>query len=158
MLEETGTVVRADSENIWVETRAKSSCSHCGAHSCSTSVIAKLFGNRRNLLRLPNTLQARPGQQVVIGIPDRVLVAASMRAYLLPLLGLILGVAGGGWLGYGDFLQVLLGGAGLFMGLVLIGRASESGKARERYAPQLLRVAGAPTFEIDTTALTRSRT
>ena len=158
MLEETGTVVRAEGAYIWVETQPRSACSHCGTGSCGTSVVAQLFGNRRNLLRMDNSLNARPGQQVVIGIPDQVLVAVSLRAYLLPLLALILGVAGGAWLGYGDFMQVLLGGAGLFFGLVAIGRASESGKARERYAPQLIRLVGAPVFEIDTTALTRSRT
>lgn len=161
MLEETGTVVRAEDGHIWVETRPRSACSHCGVGSqggsCGTAVVAKLFGDRRNLLRLPNRLQARPGQQVVIGIPDGVLTAVSLRAYLLPLLALILGVAAGASLGYGEFVQVLLGGAGLFLGLAVIGRASESGKARERYVPRLLRVAGATPFEIDTTALTRSR-
>ena len=67
-------------------------------------------------------------------------------------------LAGGAWLGYGELMQVSLGGAGLFLGLAVVGRASESGKARERYVPQLLRVAGTTPFEIDSTALTRSRT
>lgn len=161
MLEETGTVVAQEGADIWVETQPRSACSHCGAGSqggsCSTSVIAKLFAVRRNRLRLENTLQAQPGQQVVIGIPDQVLVAVSLRAYLVPLLGMIGAVTLAVQLDMGELVQAFMALAGLFVGLTLMGQASKAGKARARYAPQLLRKLGTPEFVIDTTALARSR-
>ena len=162
MIEETGTVVELDGEHIWVETRSRSACSHCGVGgdngSCGTSVVAKLFGVRRNRLRLYNSLNAHPGQQVVVGIPDKVLVAVSLRAYLLPLLSMLGMTALAASLDMGQVMQGFMALSGLFIGLALIGRASNTGKAQARYAPQLLRLAGVTGMAIDTTALTRSRT
>ncbi len=140
MLEETATVTQADGEWLWLETEPKSACSHCNASGCSTSVIGKAFGNRRNRMRLPNTLGALPGQQVVIGIPEPVLVGASLRAYLLPLVVMLTA----GWLavaaGLGEVLQALFIMGGLIIGLrmagSMVGRPAVSG----RYQPRLLRV------------------
>jgi sigma-E factor negative regulatory protein RseC len=157
MLEEMGTVIEADGEHVWVQTQARSACSHCGTGSCSTSVVAKLFGVKRNRLRLLNSLQASPGQRVVIGIPDQVLVAVSLRAYLLPLLGMLGAAALAGMLGMGELVQAITALAGLLTGLALTGRASNKGRLRERYAPELLRLATGPTFELGLTDLTRNR-
>lgn len=157
MLEETGTVVKANEDWLWVETTPRSACSHCGAGSCTTSVVAKLFGTRRNQLRLPNSHGAQAGQQVVIGIPDQVLVAVSLRAYLLPLIAMIGATALAAMLRMSDLLQAFMALGGLFLGLSLMGLATQSGKARQRYAPKLLRTLGAPEPHIDITALSRSR-
>ena len=55
MIEETATVVAATPDHIWVEARARSACSSCGTQdSCATSSVSKLFGMRRQQLRLPN--------------------------------------------------------------------------------------------------------
>ena len=91
MLEETATVVEVIDGRLIAETESRSSCSHCSTDSCSTSVVAKLFGIRRNRLVMENTLQAKAGDRVVIGIPDNLLVQASVMAYLLPLV-VMLGV------------------------------------------------------------------
>ena len=86
-------------------------------HGCTTSVVSKLFGIKRNRFKLENSLGAQPGEQVVIGIPDELLVQASVRAYLLPLLVMMLATAvgsamglmtdtksaGPGWAGHGFF-------------------------------------------------------
>lgn len=157
MLEETGTVIATDQHHIWVETQSRSACSHCGAGSCSTSVIARLFGVKRNRLRLPNHLDAVIGQQVVVGIPDQVLVAVSARAYLLPLLGMLGAAALAGGMQAGDAMQALIALIGLFIGLALSGWVSETEAARERYTPQLLRLCDSPAPFIELTALTRNR-
>lgn len=157
MLEQTGTVVEANDDWLWVETQSRSACSQCGTGSCSTSVIARWFGVKRNRLQLVNSLRAKPGQQVVIGIPDQVLVAVSLRAYLVPILGMLGAAALAGLLNAGEGVQALMAIAGLLIGLTLMGRISGVGNAGARYTPQLLRTLGSPTVEIDNTALTRSR-
>lgn len=162
MLEQTGTVVEANDDWLWVETQARSACSQCGAGSCSTSVIAKWFGVRRNRLRLANSLRARPGQQVVVGISDRVLVAVSLRAYLVPVLGMLGAVSLAAVVDAGEVIQALLALAGLLAGFALVGWLSGSGEAGARYSPQLLRILrsptpGGPKIEINSTAFTRNR-
>lgn len=148
-------MVAVEGKWLWVETESRSACSHCGSGSCSTSVLAKWSRARPNRLRLLNRLQLRPGQRVVIGIPDQVLVAASLWAYLSPLL-LMLGAAGlAATLGLGDLARALAALAGLLVGLALSAKAANSGPTRDRFTPVLLRVAGA---EIDSTALTRNQT
>lgn len=142
MLEETATVTRAEGEWLWVETVPKSACSHCNAAGCSTSVIGKAFGNRRNRLRLANTLNAEPGQQVVIGIPEQVLVGASLRAYLAPLLAMLMFGVVAATSGLGEGLQALFALAGLFVGLYVAGGRdmNPAPHGHGHYSPRLLRV------------------
>ena len=141
MLETNGTVVEVDREFIWVETRPRSACSSCGTGGCTTSVLARLFGARPSRLRLQNSLQARVGQQVVVGIPDSVLVNASVLAYLVPLLAMLFAGTVAAWTGLGELAQVAMILSGLLAGIALVGRITGSQRSRARYAPRLLRVA-----------------
>jgi sigma-E factor negative regulatory protein RseC len=156
MLEETGIVVGIEDDLIVVETAPRSACSGCGAGGCSTSVIARLFGARRARLRMANTLHAAPGQAVVIGIPDQVLVRVSVMAYLLPLLAMILGASCAAALGLGEVTQALLAVIGLLLGLAGVGAASDSERARARYAPRLLRLADPVVRQVQLMDMQRS--
>lgn len=157
MLEESATVVRTEGPWLWVETQPRSACSHCSSSgSCSTSMVARLFGAKRNALRLRNDLQATVGQQVVIGIPDEVLRAASFQAYLVPLVAMILGVVVALQLGFGDPGQALFAFLGLFSGLAWMGRVSGEASARKRYSPKLLRLSGQQGVPVELSEMTRS--
>lgn len=158
MLEESGTVVDTDGKWVWVETVPRSACTHCGTASCSTSVVAKLFASRRNRFRLRNSLSASAGERVVIGIPDRILVAVSLRAYLWPLLIMVASVALAEQLGAGEVSQVCVGLLGLFGGLRFIGWMSRPERNGERLAPRLLRRSSNPAPHIELDELTRSKT
>ena len=142
MLEQEATVIEAGQHRLLVETIARSSCAHCSSNQCSTSVIAGLFGLRRNLLQIENTLQAKPGDQVMIGIPDRVLVRASLWAYLLPLVTMLAAAITALALGLGSSSQALFALAGLVSGLVCVNRATRSRQRRRSFDPVLLRVIG----------------
>lgn len=154
MLEETGTVVAVNGQWLWVETQAHSACSHCGSGSCSSSVIGKWFGVRRNRLRLPNDRSLQPGQQVVIGIPEQVLVSVALRAYLLPVLAMLGATVLAATLDFGEPAQALAGLAGLAAGLWLTAVAADAATTSRRCTPRLLGVVGT---EIDTTALMRKQ-
>lgn len=154
MVEASGIVVAVEGQWIWVEAESRSACSHCGSGSCSTSVVAKWSGVRANRMRLPNRLRLGLGQRVVIGIPDRVLVAGSLWAYLSPLLAMLGAVAVAAVLGLGEPAQALAALAGLGGGLVLSGKAANSRTIRDQFTPLLLRVEGAG---VATTSLTRNQ-
>jgi sigma-E factor negative regulatory protein RseC len=147
MLEETATVVRVEGETAWIATRPRSACSHCAsAAGCETGMVSKVFGQRTTLLQIDNPLGAGVGDQVVVGIPDALLVKASGIAYLMPLFGLIATVVLAELLGFGSVLgeggKALLGLSGLAAGMLLTRRLVGNGCHR-RYQPQMLRRSGA---------------
>ncbi|MEW8013646.1 MAG: SoxR reducing system RseC family protein [Candidatus Sedimenticola endophacoides] len=157
MLEESGTVIEANEDRVVVETLSRSACSQCSSGSCGTSAIAKLFDFKANRVSLPNTLGASKGQQVVIGIPDALLVRASLLAYLLPLLAMFAVVLIGKTLGATDVQLAMLAPIGLLLGLALIRRSSTGVANRNKYRPSLLRFATGPAPSIDITNLVRNQ-
>ncbi len=139
LLEESARVIEVSDGRLIAETASRSSCSHCGAGSCSTSVVAKLFGLRRNRLVVANTLGARVGDEVVVGIPDQVLVSASLLAYLLPLVAMLGVTAVGDRLGLSEFPLSLLALSGLASGFLTV-RWHLRRSASQRYEPRLVRI------------------
>ena len=155
MLEETATVIEVIDDQLIAETESRSSCSHCSTDSCSTSVVAKLFGIRRNRLVMENTLQAKPGDRVVIGIPDTLLVRASVMAYLLPLVVMLGVTACGDALGVSEMGLSLLAMAGLAMGFFSVRWAIRRGSS-QRFQPRLLRIVAPGWQRVGMPTLTRS--
>jgi sigma-E factor negative regulatory protein RseC len=115
MIEEIATVIETEGEMMSVEIQRQSSCGACSVKSgCGTNLIASLFGKRRAMLSLPNTIHARPGDRVVLGIRENDLVAGSIRLYLLPLAGLLLGALAGHLLAGTELFSIAGGLLGMF--------------------------------------------
>jgi sigma-E factor negative regulatory protein RseC len=140
MLETTAKVVRTGDGRLWVETRPRSACSGCSSDNCSTAVVSKLFGSRRNRFPLETGCDLKPGERVLIDISDDLLVRASVWAYLVPLLVMILVAALAGALGVGEGWQSLCAIGGLALGFVLVRRISCSKSSQQRLKPRLRRV------------------
>jgi len=152
MIEETATVVGLDDAYAIVETERRAACGSCHtAGSCSTSVLSGLFKRRQNQLRVLNTIQARPGQQVIIGLQESAFLKVSAAAYLIPLVGM---------LGFAIALQLLanrfsvsagelpaiLGGLlGFIIGLFLFKRMVGHSSNDPAYQAKILRQAGSQT-------------
>lgn len=156
MLEQTGTVRSLENEYAWIETQSRSACSACGTDSCSTSVIAKLFGIKRNHLRVPNTLNLQVGQQVVIGIEDSVVVKASLLAYLLPPVSMILTLALVTAVSNDALSQILAAVIGLALGLNFTGYITGSPKVAQQHMPKVLRTVPSQISAIDMNTLLRT--
>jgi sigma-E factor negative regulatory protein RseC len=92
MIEETATIVGLeDDDYAIVETQQRAACGSCNSSgSCSTTVLSGLFKRRPNQLKVRNPIQAKPGEQVIIGLQESAFLRVSFSAYLFPLLGLIL--------------------------------------------------------------------
>ncbi len=115
MIEEIATVIKTEGETMSVEIQRQSSCGACSVKSgCGTNLIASLFGKRRAMLSLPNTIHARPGDRVVLGIRENDLVKGSIRLYLLPLAGLLLGALAGHLLAGTELFSIAGGLLGMF--------------------------------------------
>jgi len=143
VIEESATVISCEGRFAEVETQRRSACGECSAGvGCGSAVIAKWFGDRRARLRVCNDIDARPGNQVVIGVREKTLVAASLLVYLLPLVLLLLGAIGASELAARSALPVdpiaALGGiGGLLLGLLAVRRLA--GSITENHQAKILR-------------------
>lgn len=156
MREETARVVDIKAGLLLAEAKGRSACSHCtGGAVCASSVTAKLFGARRVRLVLANHLDARPGDQVVIGIPDELLVRASLLVYLSPLLLMLAAAALVEAWAVNEMLLSVSALAGLTLGVLGVRWTIRRG-AEQRYRPRLLRVVAQARRQIEIPILTRS--
>ena len=129
MILETGVVVAVESDGLWVETIQKSACEVCVAEKgCGQKFLSKLAGKTVSIRVLRNKRSSEEftvGQSVTIGIPEDVIVMASLLVYLLPIFTAI----GGAWLFSGSDWQAV---GGAFGGLVLGGLLVNFHSVRKR--------------------------
>lgn len=110
MIEQEARVTAVQGDQAQVSIVSQSACGGCAAKSgCGTSVIASLFPQRQQQLRVTNSHHAKPGDRVLIGLPESGLQRASLLLYGVPLLGLLGGALAGQHWG-GSELQSILGG------------------------------------------------
>lgn len=141
MILETGTVVAIESDSLWVETIQKSACDACVAEKgCGQKFLSKLAGKTTSIRVLLNGQSRKDfslGQSVTIGIPEDVIVLASLLVYLLPVVGAVAGAALIG--SSGTDLQAMVGAvAGLLAGAWLVRMHSARSRNDLRYNPVLI--------------------
>lgn len=91
-----GLVEKIDDQNfVYIRTQAETGCGSCSASSsCGTSLLSSLFvGRSRNLLKIPNDLSCKLGDQVELSLQNSALLSQAFLVYILPLFGLFIGSA-----------------------------------------------------------------
>ena len=139
MILETGVVVAVESDGLWVETIQKSACEVCVAEKgCGQKFLSKLAGKTVSIRVLRNKMSAEQysvGQSVTIGIPEDVIVMASLLVYLLPIFAAI----GGAWLFSGSDLHAAAGAlGGLMLGGLVVNLHSVKKRDDVRFNPVLI--------------------
>lgn len=118
MITEQAIVTRCDGKQAEVEFQRASVCGHCELEQgCGTGAIGRLLGHRSKPLVIETEQNLQPGDQVLLGMSESVLVKASLMIYGLPLIGMMLV----GSLVYRlsaapEWLVVVAAGAGFFAG------------------------------------------
>jgi sigma-E factor negative regulatory protein RseC len=128
VIRETGRVVAIDDDSVWVETIQQSACQTCVAEKgCGQSLIAKITGKTtaiKVLLGQHDVSYVGMDENVVIGIPEHVVVSGTLLVYLLPLLTMIAGILLADSLAItsttADFYAVLGGLFGLVIGSLIV--------------------------------------
>ncbi len=140
MITETGKVVAVTGEHAWIQTIRTSACQSCAARNgCGQKVLASATGGRANQVRVVNSVDARVGEEVTLGIDESALLGASLLVYALPLLFMVAASMFGHYLSSGsDFAAMAGAAAGLASGF-LVSRKLQS-RNTGNYEPTLLRV------------------
>ena len=146
MIEESGRIVEVEGAFAWIESERTTTCGGCAARNgCGTATLAKVLGKRRLRLRVINRINARVGDNVVIGISESGLLRGSLAVYAVPLLGLFIGALIGSVLdgqffpAGSDTLSIAGAAAGFAVGLVWLKRFSRATGADTAYQPVVLR-------------------
>lgn len=148
MIEETGVVVSVQGDLAEVAGQARSSCGGCAVKgACGTSLLARYFGPKRLLLQASNSIGARPGERVIIGLPEGALLEVSVLAYLVPLAALVGGAVAGAFVvrlapAYTQLVSVITGVGGLAAALTWLVGFIHAKSLDERYRPRILRSLG----------------
>ena len=148
MIEETGKVVAIEKGAVWIETIRKSSCDSCASkQGCGHSVLAKI-SSAANHVRVLNDFDLDVGDDVVIGVPEDVVVIGSVIAYLMPLACLlvftIMGKLVFGSEGYG----IVRGFGGLIVGFSMVRWHFLKRKDDVRFQPSVIRSKSASAFGV----------
>ncbi len=144
---ETAEVVAVEGDHVWVETERKAVCDACAVQKgCGSGIISRMF-RKRARLRIDNSIGARLGERVVIGLEDSALVRASLAVYLMPLVWMLLGAIGGqllanalGW-EQADGAAAIGGVIGLLAGFAWLRRYARHSAGSHAHQPSLLRLA-----------------
>lgn len=90
-MEQQVSVVAIEGDQVLVQGRRASACGKCaGQSSCSTMGS---WVERVAELRVNNTLHAQVGDQVLLDVPDALLLKVSFQLYALPMLAFVFGGA-----------------------------------------------------------------
>ncbi len=139
MLEASARVVARHGDALWLQPRLQAGCSQCG-QSCGGKWLSSWMDRQGSQLQARDTLGAAVGDQVLIGISEKVLVRASLLFYLAPLLSMAAAAMLAALAGGGDATQALAALCGLFGGLFWVRLRTAAGRVSERYRPRLLAI------------------
>ncbi len=140
MIEETARVIDVRDGQALLQTERKSACQSCSVKSgCGTSTLAKVVGQRSSQIVVENTLDVKPGEQVVVAIEENALVQGSLLVYLLPLVVmLIAGVLAEQAFG-NELLTIVSALAGLLFSVLLVRIILSMSGLRNTIRPHLIR-------------------
>ena len=146
MIEQQARVVQVSDGIAEIVTRRQTACGACDARSgCGTSLIAAWFPERHLTLHLRNSVNARAGDEVIVGLDEAMLQRGSLLLYALPLAGLLLGAVVGerlfGALGLSAELGAVASGLmGLIAALAYVRVSTSGPRGRGDSGVRLLRV------------------
>lgn len=97
MIEALAVVVKVENHHIWVEAGQNSACGGCVQKaSCSSNVLGNTL--KKKSVPVDSVIKLNVGEQVLVGIDEKLLLRASLLLYLLPLIALFTGAGISDWL------------------------------------------------------------
>ncbi len=133
-----------------MEIQRRSACGGCQASDgCGTATLAKLWSGKRLRVRALSELSLQPGDEVVVGMADGVLLRGALLAYLLPVVLLLVGALLGqaAFAAAGEEPVVLSGLLGLGLGFLVVRALARRFRDDPRYQPVVLRRMSATAME-----------
>jgi len=131
-------VTRRDAQGTFVRTGGVGGCGRCDeAGGCRTDILGQMFGPRCKEYEVDNLVEAQPGNQVAVDIPDGIPLRAALLAYVWPL-ACMFGFATLAWLFVGSELAVIVASAAGLVCSILLLRSQKHAPAVQGMRPKLV--------------------
>lgn len=146
MIEEVARVASVGDGTIQIVTQRQTSCGNCADQKvCSSSVLARLFSPHQIELTLSTHLDVKPGDRVIIGVPEAGFLTSTLMLYGLPILAMIIAAILGHWLAsvmalHQELFSVVFGLMGLCAAFYVLTTTS-FGRNQLHLTPTVLRKA-----------------
>jgi sigma-E factor negative regulatory protein RseC len=89
MIEQQARVVEIKEGKLLLQVQRQSACGSCSASKgCGTSVLSNIVGQKFSRLQADNNINASVGDMVVVALPEKALVRASVVMYIIPVFGM----------------------------------------------------------------------
>ncbi len=91
MIHEQARVIELKGDQVIVEIDRQSGCQGCElSGACGTGSLGRLLGHRQKPVCVPNRLNLKRGDRVLLQLPEKSLMLSGLMVYLLPLLSMFL--------------------------------------------------------------------
>ena len=143
MIEEQAIVTGLDGDLAMIQMQRQSTCSHCELNSgCGTGAIGRLLGHHSKPLTIRNRYDLRPGDRILLGMPEKAFLKANFLIYGLPLVGLIGAGLLADWAFASSELMVFSCSIAGFVTGLIISDLVANNQLSQQFDPQILRVDG----------------
>lgn len=120
MIEEQAVITKQQDGFVTLEIERASACALCGQkRGCGNATWGKLLGHDQHSVAVKNTLDAKVGDLVMVGLEEKVVLNAAMFLYAIPLAGLFIGALIMHWTLTTDLSVMIGAGIGLAVGLAV---------------------------------------
>ena len=136
----------ASHEIATLEIMRKTACGLCGqTRGCGNSLWGKIFAHQSKPFKAANSIQAKVGDGVVVGINEQVLLRSALLLYALPLATMLIGALLSGVFvaktaSQADLHAVIAAVIGLVLGFAWVKRYTASAQYTADTQPVILRL------------------
>jgi len=129
MIEQVAHVHSIDQTTVWLDTLRLSTCNSCSMKSgCGQRLMNQATDCKRSRIELPvpSDMTLKVGDEVVLGIPQKAFIKASLLTFAMPLMIMLAFASLAQWWDFSEPVTVVAALFGLSMGLLLLRWYSQS--------------------------------
>lgn len=121
MIKQQARVTSCNDDTVSLEVERESTCSSCKVRQgCGTGMLSEHVGNRFSQVTIDKTGDVDVGQQVQLAIPEGSLLQGAFLIYIVPIILLFVFSAIAQYVHTNEFIEILSGLTGLFLGFYLV--------------------------------------
>ena len=144
MIEQVAHVHAIDQTTVWLDTIRLSTCNSCSMKSgCGQRLMNQATDCKRSRIELPlpQDMALNVGDEVVLGIPQKAFIKASLLTFAMPLMIMLAFASLAQWGALSEPAAVVAALLGLGLGLLLLRRYSQSDAvlSSNQWQPMILR-------------------
>lgn len=124
-----------------IEVVRKTACELCGkTRGCGNALWGKIFAHKTTSFKAENSIDAKVGQSVIVGIDEKAVMKSALLLYIVPLVTMSIGTILASQISSTDFVAMIGAAVGLVVGYFWV-KAHATGHAYyQDHQPKILRL------------------